>query len=248
MNFRTRLYKVLVWAATGVLLHGTASALPINEVDYFSLTPAATIDFEGLAGGNAPGTNYDGLLTFSGATIGERFNGQTLSFSGNSDVLGGSPVGTLSVIAGAANQNLNIFNSSGSQVLTGLGPLGFPAFDAIGEGAIAILFDSDQSEFGFQSVGGNLGGATFDFFRRDGSLIASLNPTGLGVDFFGFMREGGLQDIAGISIWNTDPAGIGFDNIIFDVPGDPDPVPEPGILTLLGIGLFGLGLARRRKV
>ena len=47
---------------------------------------------------------------------------------------------------GAANQNLNVFTFTTSQVLTGLGPLGFPDGDAIGEGSFAVLFDFDQSE------------------------------------------------------------------------------------------------------
>jgi hypothetical protein len=223
-----------------------AQAAPINEVDYFSLSVGQIIDFEGLAGGGAPGTNYDNILNFSGVLIGERFAGQVLGVSGNSDTLSGNPTAALSVVAGAAGQNLNIFTRPpDGNVLTGLGPLGFPQFDAIGEGAVAILFDNDQSEFGFQSVGGDLGEAFFSFFQRDGTLIDELNPMGLGTDFFGFQREGGVNDIAGISIWNTDPAGIGFDDIIFDVPGNE--IPAPGGLPLLAIGLIAMAVLGRRR-
>jgi len=45
--------------------------------------------------------------------------------------------------------------------------MGFPDSEAIGEGAVAILFDNDQSEFGFYSFGGNLGSldsARFEFW------------------------------------------------------------------------------------
>lgn len=247
MGVKKKLYGMLA----GLALFGLsgAQAGPINEVDYFSLTVGQTIDFESLAGGAAPGTNYDGLLNFFGVLIGERFDGQVLGVSGDSDTLSGSPSATLSVVAGATNQNLNIFAFGGPEgnVLTGLGPNGFPNFNAIGEGAIAILFDNDQSEFGFQSVGGNLGMAFFDFFRRDGSLIGSLTPTNLGTDFFGFSREGGVQDIAGISIWNNDPAGIGFDNIIFDVAGRELSVPEPTTLAIFAFGLVVLGFMTRRR-
>jgi hypothetical protein len=221
----------------------SAVAAPINEVSYGSIAVGQTIDFEGLA----PGTNYDSVLNFGGVKIGERFAGQTLSSSGNSDVLGGTPSSPLNVIAGATGKNVTIFDFFGTNVLAGLGPTGFPNFNAIGEGAIAILFDNDQSAFGFESVGGNLGDANFDFFARDGSLIGSLTPTGLGTDLFGFSREGGVNDIAGISIWNTDQAGIGFDNIIFDVPGNNVAVPAPATFGLLGIGLFGLGVLSRRQ-
>ena len=152
----------------------TASSLvyaaPINQVDYFSLSGSELIDFDSAAGGDVPGTNYDGIINSSGASFAERFVGQTLSASGTSDVLSGVPVGSLSLQIGAAGQNLNLVSGVGypfGNLLTGLGNLGFPDPEAIGEGAVAILFDNDQSEFGFYSFGGNLGSldsARFEFW------------------------------------------------------------------------------------
>ena len=135
-----------------------------------------------------------------------------------------------------------------SNVLTGLGPLGFPNFSAIGEGSFAVLFDFDQSEFGFDLVGGNVGNAYISFFMRNGTLIDQITLSGLSDQSYAFSRDGGIKDIAGISMYNDDSGGIGFDNLRHDVPGVPGPgqVPEPSTLLLLGSGLIGVGFARKR--
>src|SRR5215510_15746879 len=54
---------------------------PVNVVPYVSLTGTGLITFDDIAGGPAPGTNYDGILTSGGASFAERFLGQTLSFN-----------------------------------------------------------------------------------------------------------------------------------------------------------------------
>ena len=240
-------WKLMGLLAVGGLLTGpmAANAAMITQVAYDDLTGTQLTTFDDVPGGTAPGTNYDSVFVSGGVSFAERFVGQTNTPSGTFDVLSGSPDGSLALAVGAPGQNLNVFDNAGSQVLTGLGPAGFPDFDAIGEGAIALLFTSDQSEFGFQLVGGELGSATLDFFRRDGSLIEQIVLNALADDLYGFSRVGGVNDIAGISIWNNDPGGIGLDNLRFDVPSGQ--VPEPGTLALLGLGLVGMGYARRKK-
>ena len=59
--------------------------------------------------------------------------------------------------------------------------------------------------------------------------------------FYGFSRDGGVDDIAGIWISNSDAAGIGFDNLKHDVASNvppPSATPEPsaGALMLVGLG------------
>ena len=242
--------KLLIKAASLVGLVSIASgvmAAPINQVLYGSLTGTEVITFDDVAGGSAPGTNYDSIFESGNTAFAERFVGQSNTPSGDFDVLSGSPSGPLALAVGARGQNLNIVDNSGSQVLAGLGPTGFPNFSSIGEGSIALLFDFDQSEFGFQLLGGNAGNAFLSFFKRDGSLIQNVTLSGLADAFYGFSRDGGIKDVAGVSIYTDDGAGIGFDNLKHDVAGIPNmPVSVPATLGLFGLGIAGLGWARRK--
>ncbi|MCK4511557.1 hypothetical protein KAW64_07460 [bacterium] len=195
----------------------------IEQVDPSTLTCDGIITFEDVAGGPEPGTNYDAIFESDGADFAERFVGQSLSYSGDFDVLSGLPTTPLSLQVGAANENVGImyYEPWLSQVLYGLGPLGFPNYDAIGEGAFAVLFDYDQSEFGFDLMGGDDGNVYVSFFKRDGSLIDVFTLTNVTAGSYGFRRVGGVNDIAGIAVYNDDPAGVGFDNLCHDIPGQP---------------------------
>lgn len=193
----------------------------IEQIDPSELTCDGIVTFDDVPGGAAPGTNYDGVFESGGAALAERFVGQTLTYSGTFDVLSGTPTTPLTLQVGLPTQNLCIYYHISSQVMPGNGPVGWPDYSAIGEGSFAILFDYDQSEFGFDLVGGDGGSCTVNFFRRDGTLIDSHTLTGLADIRYGFRRAGGIQDIAGVSVDNTDGAGIAVDNICHDVGGVP---------------------------
>lgn len=182
----------------------TQAAQPISQVSPTTLTGTGLIDFQDVPGSPGPGANFDGILTSGGTPFAERLAGQNLSLSGNFDVLSGTPTSPLTLQVGAPGRNLNVLLFSGSNVLDGLGPTGFPDFNAIGEGAFAVLFNSDQFELGFDIVGANGGSATVNFFRRDGSIIQTVVLTGLVDQSFAFRRACNVRDIAGLSIYNND--------------------------------------------
>jgi hypothetical protein len=228
---------MFVGAASLCVAAGYASA-QVSQVDYGTLPGTGFETFEGFAGGSAPGTNYDNPVANASVRFGESFVGQTVSDNGGFDVLSGLPTGPLTVATGAANQNLCIFDNGEGNVITGLGTLGYPDFNAIGEGSLVFLFTDDQAEFGFQLVGGDGGSAFVSFYQRDGSLLETIQINGLSSAYYGFSRDGGLQDIAGVSIYTSDAAGVGLDNLRFTIPA-------PSMAMIAGVG--ALATMRRRR-
>ena len=242
-------------AATATSLSHAA----ITQVDYSTVVATATEDFSGFAsGGNAA---RDGLVQGNGVAFGERFAGQQLSsqsvffpavnVNSQFDTLSGSPTSPLTLLAGSADHNLWIgdLGLPGGFMMAGCGPNGSAfAHGGTFHGSVALLFDEDQSQLGFQIIGQNGSMGVASFFRRDGSLIETLNLDLPGfqsggyspVLSFGFLRDGGVADIAGMSFTNVDLAGIAMDNFIFS-----NSIPAPGAVALLG--LAGLVGGRRRR-
>lgn len=184
----------------------------IESIDPDSVPCTQIVTFDDVQGGESPGTVYNGLLWSGGLQFAERFMGQGLSYSGDFDVVSGAPSNPLILQVGLPGQNLDVFAYTGN-VLAGLGNVGYPDLDAIGEGSIAMVFPSAQSRVSFELVGGNGGSATLSFYRANGSLIDNVVVSGLADLAYGFKTADDTFSISGILIQNTDASGIGVVNI-----------------------------------
>ena len=232
-----------------VLLATSAMADSVNLVPYASVGPN-TVDFEDVAGAPFPGVVYNGILTSDGVQFGKYFAGQTLSTNGPpsdpNDTLSNTASNPLTLQVGGANNNLSVGTDYGTNNLVGCGPLGCMDPNGYGEGSIAMVFPHLISQFGIETYFGDGGTAVVQFFRQDGSLIEAVTVGTPGTNFFGFSRDGGIADIAGIAVWTTDPGGLEYDNLRFD--GGNSTVPEPGSIALFGSGILGLSAVLRRKL
>ncbi|WP_298838792.1 hypothetical protein [uncultured Roseobacter sp.] len=192
-----------------------ACGQPVCLVDPDSLALTRIITFEDTQSRNGPGHQISDLLVLPGAVFGERFAGQLVAAQGDHDVVSGEVLSPLTVVAGPPGQNLSVVFMQGNNVLNGYGAAGFPKRHAQGEGAMAFLFDEDQSAIAFQLRGGEAGTARVSFLNRNGTVIAELDLPPAGEHSFGFARDTGTGDIAGVLITNTDPQGLALDNIRF---------------------------------
>ncbi|MDP5350021.1 MAG: hypothetical protein NWT12_06385 [Paracoccaceae bacterium] len=114
----------------------------------------------------------------------------------------------------------------GSNAAFPIGPDGFGLLSGRGEGSLAILFDQDQRATGMlihsdypDPLGSRpapRGRVEVIFLARDGRVLGQINAALTeGVTALGFQTAGGLPQIAGVVILNTDPGGIAVDDILF---------------------------------
>ncbi|PCH73733.1 MAG: hypothetical protein COC12_04665 [Rhodobacteraceae bacterium] len=186
------------------------------------------ISFETLPQHPEPGFNLDAPMRFHGAWLGERLAGQVTS-GAPWDVIDGKPRVPLAVVPGKPGQNQSVALHRGfaSNALFPIGPGGFPAVGARGEGAVTILFDRDQAAFGLRIQAdyadplGNRpppGKVQMAFYTRKGMLIAwTERQLGYGITEIGWRRAGNIPDIAAVVITNTDPGGVAIDDIVFQL-------------------------------
>ena len=131
-------------------LRACDAAICVVDPDTLALTQIIT--FDDLPSSFGPGRLVDDVLVVPGAQFGERFAGQSRDTLGFFDHITGVPLAPLVAISGGPGETLSITRMSDTNVLNGFGPARYPKRDAQGEGAIAVLFDRDQSALSFESA------------------------------------------------------------------------------------------------
>ena len=146
----------------------------------------------------------------------------TFSFDGSA-IVGFYALSSLTNMAFSASfDSGETFNTS--DIMTDLDFTGIFIYDA-GSGRFGLLFTGN---------GGRSGGGSLDL-QNDLGQILTHEPSSAINDPIGCCGGDGMVNLYAMGEYFGDYQGL-------------TAVPEPGTLALLGIGLFGMGLARRKKV
>lgn len=230
-----------------------ASIIRVTEANFVAGSGLITFSEKALNTVNptyAPG-DYGGGVGSPTVTFDGFFTGQSLSATPGVDCPGaaasacvvGSPTGPLSLDAASPDTFITTDGAApNSPVLSGT-----PRFN----GPIAVLFDVDLAGVGFDAGFFDAAGSTaITAFARDGSLLGSVSNIGTGIEFLGLVTDDGSEQIAGVflDLVGSEPAGFAIDSLRFGRAGQViNPNPEPTTLALLGLGIAGLGFARRNR-
>jgi hypothetical protein len=213
-----------------------------------SFTPAAsviTFSEPGYPVGTLnPVYNFTGLSGLGNVTVsfGGHFVGQTASGGFPVTLSDHTPTSPLALDPSAPNT----FIADDGAVQTSPVLSGTPIFN----GPISVFFSTPVAGVGLSGGYFNtIGATTIEAYDANGDILGSLVNSQLGIEFYGLADSTGANVISGISFFITgsEPAGFGIDNLTFGAKDVINPtVPEPSTFLLLGAGLGGLALLRRK--
>lgn len=212
-----------------VLAEGQITAMDYDEVA--GLVPGH-VGFATLPDRAYPGYTLNAGYAFAGGRIGEHFAGQTVgevtADDDRFDQITGTPSAPLTVQNGPPGRNISIsqHRAFGSNALYPLGPVGQPAPEGRGEGALSVQFTPPVCAVGIRihteylndlgTTDAHQGAVTIRFFAADGGMLDDLPLTlGAGISDLGFAHHRFRGEIAGVQIENRDPGGISVDDLRF---------------------------------
>ena len=251
---RTRVYALRVMALASLAVASVSAQAAVLRIDEsafvagsglitFSEKPIGTIDPVYVPGDYGGGAGSP-TVSFSGYFTGQAIGTVATCPPGaaTTGCVVGSPTGPLSLDSASPDA----FITTDGAFPTSPTLSGSPQFN----GPIALLFDVDVAGVGLEAgFFDAVGGTAITAYDRAGNILGSVQNVGTGIEFLGLVTDDGSAQIAGLlfSLIGPEPAGFNIDNVRFGIAGQViPPVPEPAAFALLGLGVLGVVVARRR--
>ncbi len=232
------------------------SFLDIVGGAYITLTPTGGLSFDFEEWGAVRSTSHDFGLSYSGdqtAELAALFDATGSGTFGGSASFTGGTLHLYSIPLGQWGTTTGTFGVDGTPIatfeITGGGLQVNPDGTPIANGQVELVARAISMESGYFFFDAGLTQDMADLVNDPNGLLfgfATVNANQIPTDQLNTTFADEVFDYSGLpGTWVNDPAAGSFfvsNNGQFRLA-----VPEPGTVALIGIGLLGLGVARRRK-